>query len=169
MQKELGHFGGFNKPGNTTSGFIRGLQQRRNLYESIIVRLFCSRMVWLLFMLPLFVNAQNLPAPTLSAPANGSTGQSTTPTFTWSSVANATSYRILVATIAADLPTDVTATSAGPSQQINATPTTASYTPSSALSAGTTYYWEVHGRAHNLVPGPPFIILRLRRFRQAVL
>src|SRR5208283_2097590 len=92
--------------------------------------------------------AGNLPAPVLSTPPNGSTGQSTTPGFSWSPVTGANDgYRILVATSAADLPTDPTATSEGPSVVNDALPTTTTYTPTSALNAGTTYYWEVHGRS----------------------
>ncbi len=51
------------------------------------------------------VSAVNLPPPTLNSPANGSIGQPTVPTFSWSSVAGASSYRIMVATNPADLPT----------------------------------------------------------------
>ncbi len=87
-----------------------------------------------------------LSAPTLSAPANASTSQSTTPAFSWSAVTDATSYRIIVATSAADLPTDPTVGTGGASVFINTTTTTTSYTPAMALNAGTTYYWEVHGR-----------------------
>ena len=91
------------------------------------------------------------PAPTLTLPSNGSTGQSTTPTFSWSAIAGATSsggagYRIMVATNPADLPTDPTASTGGPSIVINATPVPNSYTPSVPLNPGTTYYWEVHAR-----------------------
>jgi RHS repeat-associated protein len=87
-----------------------------------------------------------LPAPSLSGPANGINGTLTTPTFSWGSVAGATSYRIIVATSAADLPTDPTADSGGPSVVINTTSTTASYTASPALNPGITYYWTVKAR-----------------------
>src|SRR5207248_1055012 len=58
-------------------------------------------------------------------------------------------YRIMVATSAADLPTDPTASAGGPSVIINATTAagTTSYTPGTALNNSTTYYWEVHGRS----------------------
>src|SRR5437588_624743 len=72
----------------------------------------------------------DLPAPTLSNPANGSSGQSTTPTFSWSPVNGATSYRIMVATNAADLPTDPAASAGGASVVINGTSATTSYTNS---------------------------------------
>ncbi|EEF61551.1 NF038122 family metalloprotease [Pedosphaera parvula] len=92
------------------------------------------------------VTAASAPAPTLGTPANGATAQSTTPAFTWTSVSNATSYRIIVATSAADLPTDPTASSGGPSVVLNTTSGSTSYTPVTPLNPGTTYYWEVHGR-----------------------
>ncbi len=84
------------------------------------------------------------PAPTLYGPANGSTGQSATPAFSWSAVGGASLYEILVATVAADLPTAPSATSGGPSVVWSATPTWTCDSPSPALSAGTKYYWEVH-------------------------
>jgi len=93
------------------------------------------------------VSLANLPAPTLDTPANGSTGQTTTPAFSWSSVTGASSYRIIVATNAADLPSDPTATNGGPSMVTNATPATTNFIPTIPLNAGTTYYWEVHARS----------------------
>lgn len=92
------------------------------------------------------ISLATLPAPTLSSPANGSAGQSTTPVFSWSPVAGATSYRILVATNAADLPTNSTATNGGSSVVINATNSTPNFTPSTPLTAGTTCYWEAQAR-----------------------
>lgn len=88
-----------------------------------------------------------LPAPALSSPSNWATGVSRTPTFTWSAVSGATSYRILVGTSRSGLPTDPTA-STGTGVVINAVPTGTSYTPASGvLSEGVTYYWEVHARS----------------------
>ena len=92
-----------------------------------------------------------LTPPTLSSPSSGSGGQSTTPTFSWSAVSGADAgYRIMVATNPADLPTDPTATAGGGSVMINATPSSNSYTPTTALNAGTTYYWQVHARSSAL-------------------
>jgi hypothetical protein len=87
-----------------------------------------------------------LTAPVLTSPANGSTGQSTSPVFTWSAVSNAASYEIIVATNAADLPTNTNATSGGVSVVIDANTNTTTYTPVNPLDPGTTYYWEVNAR-----------------------
>jgi hypothetical protein len=92
------------------------------------------------------LTALTAPAPTLVAPANGATGLATTPAFSWTAVTNVTGYRIIAATSAADLPTDPTTGTNGPSAAINATPTNTTYTPTIPLLPGTTYYWEVHGR-----------------------
>src|SRR5207249_4851432 len=84
-----------------------------------------------------------LPAPSLFSPPGGATGVSTTVTFSWSTVMGATSYRIMVATSPAALPTspDATACSAC---VINATPTTTSYTPAvGVLNVNATHYWQV--------------------------
>jgi murein DD-endopeptidase MepM/ murein hydrolase activator NlpD len=92
------------------------------------------------------------PAPAPIAPANSSTGQSTTPTFSWPSVPGATSgYRVVVGTIASALDVLDDPTSTGPSAGsqgvvINATPTSNNYTPPTPLTAGATYYWRVKGR-----------------------
>jgi hypothetical protein len=92
------------------------------------------------------VAAATASAPTLGNPADGSTGQSTTPAFSWSAVSGVTGYRIIVATSAADLPTDPAASAGGASVLLNATPTSTTYTPTIPLNPGTTYYWTVHGR-----------------------
>ena len=82
--------------------------------------------------------------PTLYGPANAATGQSQMPAFSWSAVGGASSYEILVATVAADLPANPSATSGGPSVVWSAMPTWTCDSPSPALAAGVTYYWEVH-------------------------
>jgi hypothetical protein len=75
-------------------------------------------------------------APTLTAPANGATGQPITPTFTWSAVAQAATYTLEVATDAAF--TNIVHTGSG----------IASTTYNGAtLNSNTTYYWRV--RANN--------------------
>lgn len=87
-----------------------------------------------------------LTAPVLTSPANGSTSQSASTVFTWATVSNATSYEIIVATNAADLPTNTLATSGGASVIINANTTSTTYTPVNPLAPSTTYYWEVNAR-----------------------
>jgi subtilase family serine protease len=86
------------------------------------------------------IGAVTAPAPTLTAPANGATSQPTTPAFSWTAVTNVTGYRILVATSAADLPTNPTNSTGGPSLVLNATSSTNAYTPVVPLNPGTTYY-----------------------------
>ena len=72
-------------------------------------------------------------APTLTAPANGSTGIATMPTFTWGAVTGAASYDIQVASDPAFATIVASATGL----------TTTSYMPSSALTGSTAYYWRV--------------------------
>ena len=97
-----------------------------------------------------------LPAPMLSGPANGATGISTTPAFSWSSVSGANRYWLICSTSSADLPTDPNATScpncvtfglSGNTDQTSYTPPTAFPYGGTArtLNAGTTYYWKVQG------------------------
>lgn len=85
----------------------------------------------------------NLPAPIPQSPANASSGVSTTPTFGWSTVSGASSYRIMIAASASSLPADAAADSC--SNCINDTPTSNTYT-STALTAGQTYFWQVKAR-----------------------
>ncbi|MGD0222288.1 MAG: protease pro-enzyme activation domain-containing protein [Terriglobia bacterium] len=88
-----------------------------------------------------------LAAPTLSAPANGATAVSVTPTFTWTSVTGSTGYRILIAAVQSALPTNSAVGTCG-GCAVGTTTTGTSYTPSaSALVGGTTYYWEVQALA----------------------
>jgi hypothetical protein len=92
------------------------------------------------------VMAVTLPAPTPETPADGSPGQPEVPWFSWSEVTNASSYRILIATKAADLPSSPTATNGGSSVVLNAIAPTNSFSPTVTLKPGTTYYWEVHAQ-----------------------
>jgi len=75
------------------------------------------------------------PAPSLSSPSNGSSTCDTTPYLDWSSVSEATFYRI-----------QVDDSSSFSSPAINITTSNSNYTPGTALSPGT-YYWRV--RASN--------------------
>lgn len=70
--------------------------------------------------------------PTLIAPANGSAGVSTSPTFSWNAASNATSYNLFVSTNA-NLSSPV----------INQSGLTATSYAGSGLSVGPTYYWAV--------------------------
>ncbi|MGC8654771.1 MAG: N-acetylmuramoyl-L-alanine amidase, partial [Candidatus Kryptoniota bacterium] len=91
-----------------------------------------------------------LAAPVLSSPTNNATNQPIQPTFSWSPVNGAGSYRILVATNRASLPTDPTVGDfVGTGGVINATVVGTSYTPTVSLNPLTTYYWEVHARSTN--------------------
>jgi len=69
-----------------------------------------------------------LNAPVLTAPANGATGVSVTPTLTWNAVSGATSYDVYLGTVSP------------PSLVGNAT--TPSY-PTGTLLGQTQYYWQV--------------------------
>jgi|GEM_PF-925668 len=75
-------------------------------------------------------------APTLVSPLNNSTGISTLPTLTWNASANATSYRLIIAT-KADF-TDVVYN--------DSTITDTSKTLTSALLNNKQYYWKVNAK-----------------------
>jgi len=85
----------------------------------------------------LTISQQSVPiAPTLVAPLNNATGLSTLPTLTWNASANATSYRVIIAT------------DAGFTNQIfnDSTITTTSKTLSEALQNNKKYYWKVNAK-----------------------
>jgi pimeloyl-ACP methyl ester carboxylesterase len=91
-----------------------------------------------------FVTLAALPSPSLLTPANGSAGVNPVPTFSWNTVSGASSYRILVATSPAELPTDPSSSTCGIGCVLSATLPGATYTPASGILYGsTTYYWEV--------------------------
>ena len=84
-----------------------------------------------------------LPAATLTAPANGATGVALTPAFSWSAVSGNNGYRIMIATSPADLSTNPATTTCTACTIVDTTKANASsYTPASALAAGT-YFWQV--------------------------
>jgi len=88
-----------------------------------------------------------LPAPTLISPPDRSGNVSIPPTFSWTAVDGATSYRIIVATNSTALPTDPSVPTCGPGCVINSTPVTNVYTPPAGLAPSTQYFWEVHARS----------------------
>jgi uncharacterized repeat protein (TIGR02543 family) len=88
-----------------------------------------------------------LPAPVITYPTNGATIQTTTPGLSWNAVANATSYRIMVAHNAADLPTQPWSLTC-PLCVVNDVAYTPNYTPAAGqLVSSNTYYWQVKARS----------------------
>jgi trimeric autotransporter adhesin len=96
-----------------------------------------------------FTTLGTLPSPTLFTPGNSSTNVTTAPTFTWSAVGPPTSsYRLLIATNSAALPTDPTSLACGVGCVLDVTPVGTTYTPPpGVLQAATEYYWEAHARS----------------------
>lgn len=85
----------------------------------------------------------NLSAPVPATPTNAGTGQFLMPAFTWSPVTNAAFYRLLVATNAADLPTNPAVTTGGASLVVNVTNASTYFAPPFPLPANQPLYWEV--------------------------
>jgi len=81
-----------------------------------------------------FTTSPGVPiAPTLSLPSNGSTSVSVLPTFSWSAVSGATTYRIQIATSSSF-------TTVLGDNSLSAT----SISVTNALASGTKYYWHVN-------------------------
>jgi hypothetical protein len=80
--------------------------------------------------------------PRLASPASGATGMSTTPRLSWQRAPFATSYDVYLGTSSSNM----TRVANVPAQLVNDPPDTYSWRPSSALRAGTTYYWKVASR-----------------------
>lgn len=83
-----------------------------------------------------FTTAAVTPAPsafTQTAPPSGGTGVSITPSFSWQTATNATSYTLLVST---------SSTYANPVINVSNISTT-TYAPGTVLSSSTQYYWKV--------------------------
>ena len=76
----------------------------------------------------LYGGSPSIGAPVLMAPANGSTGVSTTPTLSWNAVSGATSYDVYFGSTA--------------SPALVGTVSTTTYQPGT-LAAGAAYYWRV--------------------------
>lgn len=105
-----------------------------------------------------------LASPTLTGPANGALGVSTTPTLSWNAVAGANRYWLTLSTSAGDLPTDPAAFACAKCVETGLSGDTGStsYTPPTAfphdgttrtLSPNTTYYWRVQAYVLNGVQG----------------
>lgn len=92
-------------------------------------------------------------AATLASPTAGAIGLSTAPTLVWNRAAFAVSYDVYLGTSqnALNLVGNVAA------QLINDPPTTYSWTPSTPLGAGTTFYWKVVSRT-NATPVDPTMV-----------
>ena len=88
---------------------------------------------------------RSVPAPSTFSPSPQTKfpADSVKPTFTWTPISDATSYRIIVATNPSDLPTDPTATTGRASVVIDTTVSTSTFIPTTPLQSGGTYYWEV--------------------------
>jgi hypothetical protein len=93
----------------------------------------------------------SLSAPTLSAPGNGGTAVNLPTNFSWTSVSGSAGYRIMVASLASALPTNPAVGTCGGGCSLDTTTSATSITSNSvsatALSGGTTYYWEVQALA----------------------
>lgn len=88
--------------------------------------------------------ATYLPAPVPYSPPNGGGNQLTSPVLMWQPVANAASYRVMVARTLTALPTDPSAMDCA--LCVVNTTTSATYLAGASLSPSTTYYWQVHAR-----------------------
>ncbi|HVG60001.1 MAG TPA: endopeptidase [Hyalangium sp.] len=77
-----------------------------------------------------------LGAPTLSSPANGATGVSSSPALDWTDVTGATGYEVQVASDSAF----------GNVVASNTSLAASTWTVSPGLSANTTYYWRARGK-----------------------
>ena len=86
-----------------------------------------------------FTTLTTLPRPVLQLPSNGASSVPMIPSFFWTSVANASSYRLIIATSPGSLPTDPTSAACGNGCVLNETPSNNSYTPTAGiLSSGVT-------------------------------
>jgi phospholipase D-like protein len=82
--------------------------------------------------------------PTLAAPASGATGVSTTPTLTWNIATFAVSYDVFLGTSSSAM----SLVGNVPAQMVNNPPATYSWTASTPLAGGTTYFWKIVSRTN---------------------
>jgi alpha-tubulin suppressor-like RCC1 family protein/pimeloyl-ACP methyl ester carboxylesterase len=88
-----------------------------------------------------------LPAPIITYPINGTSIATTTPSLSWGAVTGASSYRIMVAKNAADLPIDSWSLTC-PLCVVNDVAYSTSYSPlGGQLVPGNTYSWQVKARS----------------------
>lgn len=133
-----------------------GLTVVQNQIVSPAIHRFVRPVRWFLILIAVVAGmnsaafGQLLSAPTLFSPANGATGVSTTPTFSWSSVPGANRYWLMVATSSSSLPTNPAATSCPGCVITGSTDVTSHTLPdpflfgtSGTLSPNTTYFWQV--------------------------
>jgi regulation of enolase protein 1 (concanavalin A-like superfamily)/phosphatidylserine/phosphatidylglycerophosphate/cardiolipin synthase-like enzyme len=83
-------------------------------------------------------------APSLVSPASGASSVSQTPTLTWNIATFATSYDVYLGTSTSNM----ALVGNVPAQLVNSPPSTYSWTATSALAGGTTYYWKVVARTN---------------------
>jgi len=92
-------------------------------------------------------------SPNLSAPSSGQTSVVTTPTLVWNREVFATSYDVYLGTSQNSL----ALVGNVPAVMTNSPPLTYSWTPTTALAGGTTYFWKIVSRT-NATPKNPNLI-----------
>ncbi len=91
-----------------------------------------------------WIRSDTLPAPTLVSPSDGVGNVTVPPRFTWDPVQGANTYRILVATTPAALPSGQEDPSPSSELIVNSTTGETGFTPPAGLfDSETTYYWQV--------------------------
>ena len=91
--------------------------------------------------------------PTLASPASGTTAVATTSSLVWNITVFAVSYDVYLGTSQSNM----TLVGNVPAQLVNSPPSTYSWTPSTPLQTGTTYFWRVIART-NATPVNPSLV-----------
>ncbi len=103
-----------------------------------------------------------LPPPTLQAPTDGAVGGATTPTFSWSAVAGANRYWLMISSSPTGFPTDPSASTCPGCLMAGFTGATTHTLPNAfpnggsaivGLNGGATYYWKVQAFNDGVAPG----------------
>jgi len=89
-------------------------------------------------------------AAVLASPASGANGITSQPTLTWNRATFAVSYDVYLGTSSGSMNLVANV----PAQLTNDPPTTYSWTPGSALQAGTTYFWSIVSRTNATAVNP---------------